>query len=86
MTGLVGLFLTMGWILVQPFLDQIRTPADRIDPALNMMFIQTWLFGLYLSGFESELFNGGSAVWFMMAASIIGLHFQATAEYVPGDG
>jgi O-antigen ligase len=86
MTGLVGLVLAMDWVLVQPFLDHIRTPADRIDPALNMMFVQTWLFGLFLSGFESELFNGGSVVWFMMAASVIGLHFQAIAEYVPGDG
>jgi len=86
MTGLVGLVLAMGWVLVQPFLDHIRTPADRTDPPLNVLFVQIWLFGLCLSGFESELFNGGSVVWFMTAASIIGLRFQAIAEYVPGDG
>jgi O-antigen ligase len=83
MTGLVGLALSVMWIFVQPFLDQIRTPQDRLDPALNLMFLQVRLFGLSISGFESEIFTGGSAVWFTMAASIIGLHFQATAEYAP---
>jgi hypothetical protein len=53
-----------------------------VDPALNMMFVQTWLFALYLSGFESELFSNGSIVWFMAAASIIGLRLQATTAYV----
>ena len=81
MTGLVGLALALGWVFIQPFIDHVRTPAGRIDPALNMMFVQTWLFGLYLSGFESELFNNGSVVWFMTAAAIIGLRFQTTAEY-----
>jgi O-antigen ligase len=81
MTGLVGLALALGWAFVQPFLDHLRTPAETVDRALNMMFIQIWLFGLYLSGFESELFNNGSVVWFMTAAAVIGLRFQTTAEY-----
>jgi O-antigen ligase len=80
MTGLVGLAVSMIWIFVQPLADHIRTPPERTDPALTMLFLQSWLFGLCISGFESELFNGGSMVWFMMVASIIGLRFQATAE------
>jgi O-antigen ligase len=84
MTGIVGLALSMIWIFAQPFLDQIRTRSDRIDPALNMLFIQIWLFGLCLSGFESELFSGGSMLWFMMIVSIIGLRYQATAALVAG--
>jgi O-antigen ligase len=81
MTGLVGLALALGWAFVQPFLDHLRTATQGIDRALNMMFVQIWLFGLYLSGFESELFNNGSVVWFMTAAAVIGLRLQATAEY-----
>jgi O-antigen ligase len=81
MTGLVGLALALGWAVLQPLLDLIRTPPERVDPALNMMFIQLWLFFLYLCGFESELFTNGSIVWFMAAASIIGLRFQLTTEY-----
>jgi O-antigen ligase len=79
MTGLVGLALAVIWIFVQPFLDYVRTPRERTDPALTMLFLQLWLFGLFISGFESELFSGGSAIWFMMVAAIIGLRFQAIA-------
>jgi O-antigen ligase len=86
MTGLVGLAVSMIWIFVQPLLDHIRAPADRADPPLNMLFLQIWLFGLCLSGFESELFSGGSMLWFMMVVSIIGLRYQATAELAAGDG
>jgi O-antigen ligase len=86
MTGLVGLVLALGWIVVQPFRDHVRTSPDRVDPALNMMFVQTWLFCLYLSGFESDIFSNGSVLWFMTAASIIGLRLQATTEYVAEPG
>ncbi len=85
MTGLVGLAVSMIWIFVQPLRDHIRTPADRTDPALNMLFLQIWLFGLCLSGFESDLFSGGDALWFMMVVSIIGLRYQATAQLVAGN-
>jgi O-antigen ligase len=80
MTGLVGLAVSLVWTFIQPLADHIRTPADRTDPALTMLFLQIWLFGLCLSGFESELFNGGSVVWFMMVVAIMGLRYQATAE------
>jgi O-antigen ligase len=80
MTGLVGLAVSLVWTFIQPLADHIRTPADRNGPALTMLFLQIWLFGLCLSGFESELFNGGSVVWFMMVVAIMGLRYQATAE------
>jgi O-antigen ligase len=79
-TGLVGLVLVLGWVLVRPFLDHVRTSPGSVDPALNLLFVQCWLFGLYLSGFESELFNNGNSVWFMMVVSIIALRVQATTS------
>jgi O-antigen ligase len=82
MTGLIGLAVSMIWVFVQPLADHIRTPPGRSDPALTMLYLQVWLFGLCLCGFESELFNSGSVVWFMMVVSIIGLGLQATAELV----
>jgi O-antigen ligase len=80
MTGLVGLLLSLIWVLVQPLADLIRTPPERSDPALTLLLVQVWLFGLCLCGFESELFNGGSIVWFMSLVAIIGLRYQATAQ------
>jgi O-antigen ligase len=79
-TGLVGLVLTLGWVLVRPFIDHVRTSPRSVDPALNLMFIQIWLFGIYLCGFESELFRNGSVLWFMMAVSIIALRLQAAPD------
>jgi O-antigen ligase len=84
MTGLIGLGLTLIWTFVQPLRDQIRTPPGRTDPVLTTFFLQIWLFDLYLCGFESELFSGGSILWFMTTVSILGLRFQATTEHVPG--
>jgi O-antigen ligase len=80
MTGIVGLVLSMLLIFGQTIADYIRTPLKAVDPALTMLFLQLWLFGLCLSGFESELFNGGSIVWFMTVVSMIGLRYQATAR------
>jgi O-antigen ligase len=80
MTGLVGLGLGMIWVFVQPLADLVRTPRERIDPALTMLLVQIWLFDLCLCGFESELFNGGSVVWFMTSVAIIGLRYQAIAQ------
>lgn len=82
MTGLVGLVLTIGWIFVQPLIDENRTAAGHVDPALHLMFVQIWLFCLYLSGFESIFFSNGSALWFMAAVSIIALRLQATTDCV----
>jgi O-antigen ligase len=82
MTGLVGLAASLVWVFIQPLVDQVRTPADRIDPPLNMLFVQIWLFDLSLCGFESELFSGGSILWFMTVVAIVGMRFQATAKYV----
>jgi O-antigen ligase len=86
-TGVVGLVLVLGWVVMRPFLDCVRTPLESVDPALNLLFIQCWLFGLYLSGFESDLFNNGNSVWFMTAVSIIALRVQATAptQRMPDD-
>jgi O-antigen ligase len=80
-TGLVGLVLTLGWVLVRPFIDHVRTTPGSVDSAINLMFIQIWLFGIYLCGFESELFTTGDTVWFMMVVSIIALRVQATADH-----
>ena len=80
MTGIVGLVLSLLWIFVQPLADHIRTRPDRSDPALTELFLQIWLFGLCLSGFESVPFSGGDCVWFVMLLAIIGLRYQATAR------
>jgi O-antigen ligase len=79
-TGFVGLACALWWIIAQPFADFRRARALGADRALMTLFVQIWIFGLCLSGFESEFFRGGSEVWFIMAASIIGIRFLTMAK------
>ena len=80
MTGIAGLALSLLWTVVQPFADYVRGRSTRPDPALTMLFLQIWLFGLFLSAFESVLFSGGSSLWFMMIVAIVGFRYQTTAR------
>jgi O-antigen ligase len=79
-TGLVGLVLALWWMIAQPFADYWRARALNTDRALTILFLQIWLFGLCLGGFESVFFAGGSALWFLMVAAIVGLRFQTLAK------
>lgn len=79
-TGLVGLALALWWIIARPMADYRRARALGADPALLSLFLQIWTFGLCDSGFGSELFGGGSKLWFFMVASIIGFRFLTIAK------
>ncbi len=79
-TGLVGLALALWWIVVQPFADYRRAQMLGADRALMTLFLQIWIFGLCLAGFESVFFGGGSEVWLLMVVAIIGLRFQTIAN------
>ncbi len=80
MTGLVGLALTLVWVVLQPLADLPDARAKHFDPALTTLFTQIWIFGLLLSSVESVLFSGGDTLWFMMVASIIGLRLQRVSR------
>lgn len=79
-TGLVGLAFALWWIIVQTFNDFRRAVAHRADHALTTLFLQIWIFGICLSGFESIFFRGGSEVWLLMVAATIGIRFQTLAR------
>ena len=79
-TGLIGLGLSLLWIVARPFADYRRAVALGADRALTALFLQIWLFTLCLAGYESVFFAGGSALWFLMVVSIIGLRFQTIAK------
>jgi O-antigen ligase len=79
-TGLVGLVLTLWWVVAQPFADYWRARALRPDRALTTLFLQIWLFTLCLGSFESVYFAGGSAQWSFMMTAVVGLRFQTLAR------
>lgn len=80
MTGLVGLALTLAWVVLQPLADLSDDRRKHFDPALTTLFTQIWIFGLLLSSVESVLFGGGDTLWFLMVASIIGLRLQRVSR------
>jgi hypothetical protein len=83
MTGVVGLALAMIWTAAQPIKDQLLVQREHgDDAALNTLFVQAWLFGLCISGFESVLFDGGNVIWFMMLVAMAGFRYQAVAKLV----
>lgn len=79
-TGLVGLALSMSWVVGQAFVDYRRALARSADRALATLFLQVWLFGLCLGCFESLFFDGGDCVWFLVATSIVGFRFLSLAK------
>lgn len=79
-TGIVGLLLSLWWMVAQPFADYRRGRALGADPALTALFLQIWLFALCLGAFESVFFAGGSAPWSLMVTAIVGLRFQTLAR------
>lgn len=79
-TGLVGLALSMSWLIGQAFVDYRRALARGADRVLAMLFLQIWLFGLCLGCFESVFFGGGDCVWFLIVTSIVGFRFLSIAK------
>ena len=72
-------------IVLQPFFDWRRALARRRSAAGDVVPSDLDL-GLCLGGFESVFFSGGSCVWFMIAAAIIGFRFQAFGKTVGSVG
>jgi O-antigen ligase len=79
-TGLVGLALSMTWVVGQAFADFRQALALHADRALTILFLQIWLFGICLGGFESVLFSGGDCIWFLVISSIVGFRFLSLAR------
>lgn len=74
LTGVVGLALALVWLIGRPIRDVVATAGS--DDPLRLFMIRCWLFGLYLSGFESIFFGNGNCIWLMLLMAVIGLRFM----------
>ncbi len=79
-TGLVGLGLSLWWMLAQPFADYWRARFQATDRALITLFLQIWVFALCLACYESVFFAGGSGQWVLTVSAIVGLRFRTLAN------
>ena len=75
--GFPGLFLFLAAFVVQPALDIRRALSRGDEPALTLMFQQTWMFTLYLSAFESFFFNRAHPNWVTFLFAVFSLHYLA---------
>jgi O-antigen ligase len=79
-TGLVGLGLSLWWIVAQPFADYWRVRFQASDRPLVALLLQIWFFALCLGCYESMFFVGGSVQWFLTMTAIVGLRFRTLAK------
>jgi O-antigen ligase len=73
-TGIPGLLLILGWIVVAPLIDYGRVKRGGPEQALAQLFFRIWLFGIYFSSLEGVMFNRAHPVWFLMLFSVFGLY------------
>lgn len=76
--GLPGLALTLLAFVWRPMRDLVAAERRGADPALLALLTQSWLFGLYLSGFETIFFHRDDPLWLFFLFSVAGLRIAAT--------
>lgn len=75
--GLPGLALTFAVFMIQPFRDFCASRRAGADPALTIMLLQVWMFGIYLSVMESFLYVRVDPIWFTFLFAVFGLRYVA---------
>jgi O-antigen ligase len=76
--GLPGLALTLWAFAIQPLRDVGRAARSSADPATLTLMTQIWLFGLYVSSFESFMFARTDPTWFTFLFAVFGLRYLAS--------
>lgn len=75
--GLPGLALVLVVFVAMPMRDFFAAERRGADPALTLMLLQIWLFGLYLSAVETFLFLLANAIWVTFLFAVLGLRMAA---------
>jgi O-antigen ligase len=76
--GLPGLLVTLLALAIMPARDLYRALKRGADPALTLMAMQIWLFGIYLSSLESFLFDRSNAIWITFLLAVFAIRYLAT--------
>ena len=76
--GLPGLAATIAAFVVQPARDIRRCAARGEEPAVTLLLLQIWMFGLSISALETFFFERASAEWIMFLFVVFGMRYLAT--------
>jgi O-antigen ligase len=84
-TGIPGLALVILLVVVLPLIDYQKGADDDASRALSTLFMRIWLFGVYVSCFESIIFPQGGRLetWFVMLVAIFGLRYLTLSRARP---
>ena len=77
--GVVGLVLTLLWLVVLPTRDLSAATARNGRTPLTRLFTRIWIFCLLLGCMESFFLATNGGVWFCMMVAVFGLRLQARA-------
>ncbi|MGQ3356572.1 MAG: O-antigen ligase family protein [Phreatobacter sp.] len=80
--GMPGLLLVVAVFVVWPLRNFLAARAKGADPALLLMLLQIWLFGIYVSVLESFLFVRFDPIWITFLFAVFGLHYLARRPHV----
>jgi O-antigen ligase len=76
--GLPGLLLTLAAFVFMPARDLYRARRRGGDPALMLMMMQIWLFGIYLTSLESFFFDRSNAIWITFLFALFAIRYLAS--------
>lgn len=75
--GLPGLALVILVLAIGPLRDYHLADRRGHGGPLNQMFLQIWLFGIYLASMESFFLDRADPIWFNLLLAVFGLHYLA---------
>lgn len=75
--GFPGLALYLAAMVFQPARDVHQALKRNTEPALTLMFQRIWMFSLYLSAFESFVFNRAQPSWVLLLFAVFSLRYLA---------
>jgi O-antigen ligase len=75
--GYPGLMMFFVALMAQPALDIRRAHRRGEEPELTLMFQRIWMFSLYLSSFETFVFNRAQPSWVLLLFSVFSVRYLA---------
>ncbi len=81
--GIIGLVLTIAYVVIQPFRDDAQARRIGADPATRTLWLQLWMFGIYLGCMESFFFLRADPIWFTLLVAITGMRLSARLPMSP---
>ncbi|KXF78557.1 hypothetical protein ATN84_01830 [Paramesorhizobium deserti] len=81
-SGLIGVFLTLWWVYLNPVLDFNKSQKTGNDPHLALLYLRIWMFMMLYANLESPFFVGRGQVWFTLLGAMLGLRLHARTHQV----